>query len=275
MSYSDQASRFARLRAGPLSLINGGPAWLTLAPFGVYCFVYPFAILLMSFDWMPFGMEWMSSLLLAMLGLTCLGWLWANMGRIGLVLGVLLFCFGIGLEYLGVLTGFPFGTYRYTGVLVPELPGGVPLAIGFAWLLVIVSGYFSVQRYLAATISGRAVWLWPISGAALAVVLDLLLEPVAYRIKGYWQWIPGDGAYYGIPLTNFAAWFIAAAVFGLPFAFLWRQRAAYLPWLPVTLFVMNVLMFGIVDVAHGFLLAGVIGLAALLVVFFLSRKRVK
>ena len=35
-----------------------------LGAFGIYSFVYPFAILLMSFDWMQFGMEWMSRLLL-------------------------------------------------------------------------------------------------------------------------------------------------------------------------------------------------------------------
>lgn len=36
------------------------------------------------------------------------------------------------IEYWGVTTGFPFGDYRYTGILAPHI-GGVPLAIMFAW----------------------------------------------------------------------------------------------------------------------------------------------
>jgi putative membrane protein len=252
-----------------------GSARLVLIPFSVYCFVYPFAILLMSFDWMPFGMEWMSSLLLAMLGLTSLGWLWANLGRLGLVLGALIFGSGIALEYLGVLTGFPFGNYRYTGVLTPELPGSVPLAIGFAWLLVIVSGLFTARRFFSGSVkSARNTLALALGGATLAVVLDLLLEPVAYHVKSYWQWIPGDGAYYGIPVSNFVAWFVAALLLNLLLASVWkRQSAVFLPWLPIALFVMNVIMFGIVDVAHGFWIAGVIGLVTLLGLFALKSSR--
>ena len=240
-------------------------AWLTLLPFAVHCFVYPFAILLLSFDWMPFRMEWMSSLLLAMMGLSCLGWLWTNLGGIGLLLGTLIFILGVALEYVGVLTGFPFGTYHYTGVLVPELPGGVPLAIGFAWLSVIISGHFTARR--AFFRAGRPIGnilMFALVGALLAVVLDLLLEPVAYHVKSYWQWLPGDGPYYGIPISNFATWFLAALVLNIPLAFLSRRphRSSW-PWLPTILFVMNVAMFSIVNLAHGFWEAAIIGLLAL------------
>src|SRR5687767_7928870 len=88
--------------------------WATLVPFAVFCFVYPFALFLLSFDLMPFGMEWMSSLLLAMLGLTAASWLCLNYGAPGGALGALLFVLGISLEYVGVSTGVPFGEYRYT-----------------------------------------------------------------------------------------------------------------------------------------------------------------
>lgn len=264
-----------RLNRALPKLPDSGAAWLTLIPFGVYCFVYPFAILLMSFDWMPFGMEWMSSLLLMMLGLTSFGWLWANLGRAGIVLGVIIFGLGVALEYVGVLTGFPFGSYRYTGVLVPELPGGVPLAIGFAWLLVIVSGFFTARRLVSIdSMPVSKGLLLAVGGALLAVVLDLLLEPVAYHVKGYWQWLPGDGAYYGIPLSNFAAWFAAALLLNLPLAFLRRKgNAVFLPWIPGALFAMNVIMFGIVDVAHGFWIAGLIGSLALVWFYFFGGGR--
>lgn len=159
--------------------------WTVLAPFGVFCFVYPFALLLLSLDLMPFGMEWMSSLLLAMLGLAAAGWLWLNFGLRGATFGAVIFALGVGLEYVGVNTGIPFGRYRYTGVLVPGLPGGVPLAIGFAWLFIIVGGYFTA-RWAS---EGRKDVLnhvpTYVGGAVLAVGLDLLLEPVACHVKGY------------------------------------------------------------------------------------------
>src|SRR4051794_20122739 len=132
--------------------------WAVLLPFGVFCFVYPFAMLLLSFDWMPFGMEWMSSLLLAMLGLTALSWLWLNFGPAGAAVGALVFVLGVALEYVGVATGLPFGRYRYTGVLVPGLPGGVPLAIGFAWLFIVISGLFTASTTLRRLLGRTPPW---------------------------------------------------------------------------------------------------------------------
>ncbi|MEO8288086.1 MAG: carotenoid biosynthesis protein [Chloroflexota bacterium] len=236
-----------------------------LGSFGIYCFVFPWAMLLLSFDWMPFGMEWMSSLLLAMLGLSAAGWLWSNYSRAGLFVGACIFVLGVALEYAGVLTGFPFGPYRYTGVLIPELPGGVPFAIGFAWLLVIVGGLFTA-RWLLPT-SGRhatSALLLSLLGAALAVGLDLLLEPVASHIKSYWTWLAGDGDYYGIPWSNFGAWFVAALAMNLIVAaLLGLDKPLRWKWLPVALLGMNVVLFGVVNVAHGYFIAGAIGLAML------------
>lgn len=275
--FSQQAiRRQVQQRLDLRSALSNPQSALMLVTFSVYCFVYPFAILLMSFDWMPFGMEWMSSLLLAMLGFACWAWLWANLGRSGLIMGTLIFGLGVALEYLGVLTGFPFGSYRYTGVLVPELPGGVPLAIGFAWLLVIVGGLLTARRVIPGQSAGIIVAL-SIAGGVLTVGLDLLLEPVAYRVKDYWQWIPGDGSYYGIPTSNFVAWFAASTLFNLPLAWLWVRRDPAVPvvwpWLPTTLFVMNVIMFGIVCVSHGFWLAGLVGVLLLVQIYVLRPKR--
>src|SRR5262245_43777857 len=198
------------MRAIPLRL---QPAeWAVFAPFAVFCFVYPFALLLLSLDLMPFGMEWMSSLLLAMLGLAAGGWLWLNFGSRGAWAAVAIFVLGIALEFIGVTTGAPFGRYTYTGVLVPDLPGGVPVAMGFAWLFIVVASLYTARLLLPGV---RAAWPIYLVGAVLALGLDLLLEPVAYHVKGYWTWLdagPGGG-YYGVPWLNFAAWFAAALIF--------------------------------------------------------------
>jgi putative membrane protein len=228
-----------------------------LIAFGIFCFVYPFAILLLAFDMMPFGMEWMSNLLLAMLGVTAWAWLWVNSGTVGAILGLFLLVAGLALEYIGVSTGSPFGQYRYTGVFVPDLPGGVPIAIGFAWLSVVVSSLFSVRRYTGVVVAFVA--------ALLAVGLDLLLEPVAFHVKNYWRWLDGDPGYYGVPWSNFAAWFVAAFLMSLVVRQALRSRQP-VKWrlLPVTLYVMNVVMFGVVNLTHGFWLAAPIALIILI-----------
>jgi len=230
--------------------------WLMLGSFAVYCFVFPWAMLLLSFDWMPFGMEWMSSLLLAMLGLATAGWLWVNFGRTGLLVSAGIFVFGVTLEYLGVTTGFPFGAYRYTGVLVLQLPDGVPLANGFSWLAVVAASLLTARWLLGSTPGKGAAILLATIGAALAVGLDLLLEPVAYHVKNYWVWLASD-AYFGIPWSNFVTWLVAALALNLGLAALLDLRGNLRwAWIPVALYGMNVALFGVVNIAHGYWLPG-------------------
>ena len=254
--------------------------WAVLAPFGVFCFVYPFALFLLSFDLMPFGMEWMSSLLLVMLGLTAGAWMRLNFGVRGIVLSVAIACLGLALEYLGVNTGFPFGRYSYTGVLAPGLPGGVPLAIAFAWLLIIVSGLFTARAILGRLTRriapARMPLLVVLTGALLAVGLDLLLEPVAFRVKGYWLWAGDNSGYYGVPLANFAAWFAAALLLNWLVAVFLPKRETSHPrwlWVPSALYGMNVLLFGAVNLAHGFWLAALTGLVILVALYFTLFRR--
>lgn len=254
--------------------------WTVLAPFSVFCFVYPFAMVLLSFDWMPFGMEWMSSLLLATLGLTAGSWLWLNFGTKGLGVGLAIFILGVALEYIGVNSGVPFGRYRYTGVLVPNLPGGVPIAIGFAWLLIVVGGLFTanwvLERFWGTANQEGTIYRAPtyVAGAALAVGLDLLLEPVAFHVKGYWEWLEEGEGYYGVPWSNFVAWFVAALAMGwLVGAVLGHGRLLKWRWVPVALYGMNVLLFGVVNVAHGYWAPGVIGLILLIILYVGKRLR--
>ena len=247
-----------------------------LGAFGVFCFVYPFAILLLSFDWMPFGMEWMSSLLLAMLGTASWAWLTVNFGRAGFLAGAAVFLLGVALEYVGVSTGVPFGRYAYMGVLVPELPGGVPVAIGFAWLLIIVGGLFTALRLMPRRTRGNS-WAICLLGAGLAVGLDLLLEPVAVHVKGYWEWLDGGAGYYGVPWSNFATWLGASFLMMLGVYRLIAVRGNLKwKWLPTALYGMNVVMFGIVNLAHGFWVAGPVAivLVGLVAAGTLGRKGV-
>jgi putative membrane protein len=127
-------------------------------------------------------------------------------GLIRLVLPVLAIAFVA--EAIGAATDLPFGGYAYTDLLVPQLLG-VPLVIPFAWLMLLPSAW-AVGRAIA----GR--WEGPRFVVASAVALtawDLFLDPqmVAW---GVWRW-DEPGAYFGIPLLNFAGWLLVAALITL------------------------------------------------------------
>jgi uncharacterized membrane protein len=47
-------------------------------------------------------------------------------------------------------------------------------------------------------------------GAAWMMALDLLIDPVATNAMLYWRWLDSS-VYYGVPVSNFAGWFLAGA----------------------------------------------------------------
>jgi uncharacterized membrane protein len=78
-----------------------------------------------------------------------------------------------------VKTGFPFGRYVYTQTLGISLLD-VPLAIACAWMVP-----FAFVRQVAPQ---------PLAAAVLLTATDLPIDPVAS----------------GVPLTNFAGWFLVS-----------------------------------------------------------------
>lgn len=114
--------------------------------------------------------------------------------------------FGIGMitEIIGVNTGLIFGDYSYGPVLGPKLMG-VPLLIGVNWFLMV---------YLTGGVLYRRIgndFLAAFAGAALMVVMDLNLEPVAVALN-FWQWESS-----AIPFSNYLSWFLIALIIQLIF----------------------------------------------------------
>ncbi len=110
-----------------------------------------------------------------------------------------------GLELVGVRTGQIFGDYAYGSVLKPEI-AGVPAVIGFAWVIVLLSGYSLAMRLLRRT-SFEGVLIRVLTGALLMMLFDMVMEPAAGHL-GYWQWQGGV-----VPLQNYAVWFGACLIF--------------------------------------------------------------
>jgi uncharacterized membrane protein len=111
----------------------------------------------------------------------------------------------IAVEAIGVRSGMLFGRYAY-GQTLPPYIGPVPLAIGFAWLGMLLSSVAVVTRS-----TPRSLRLNNFAGALMValfmMIFDIVMEPAATAL-GYWRWIEG-----AIPVQNYIAWFIVSFVF--------------------------------------------------------------
>lgn len=192
-----------RLRRLPL-LTDFSPsamriAYVTLTGFLV--FVYPWSLLFIVWGGLPADLAWTGSIVIILFGVTTLlSELRKGFNRRVVLEFVLLTAGLFGVEYLGQSTGVPFGHYTYTPVLGLTV-AGVPVAISFAWYSSIVNA-----RRLAGRLSLVHGWsrIWPTALIAgiIAVALDLVLEPMAAFVHGYWVWRDGS-----VPVQNYAAWF--------------------------------------------------------------------
>jgi uncharacterized membrane protein len=108
---------------------------------------------------------------------------------------------GFAVEAVGVATGFPFGTYDYSGQLGPKLLG-VPLIIPLAWT------WMAWPAWIAATrLTDRRAARIGLAAVGLAA-WDLFLDPQMVA-EGYWTWrdpTPALPGVPGIPIGNYLGW---------------------------------------------------------------------
>lgn len=152
-------------------------------------------------------------------------------------------------EWIGAQTGFPFGPYRYTDHFGWRIAGVLPLAIPLAWFTIIVCG-----RYLTLRVWPDATRLQTALGVAVAALLtDLNLEFVAWKVRGYWLWYPdAHGAVPSWPpLQNYVAWFILsfALAYVLPPNYALRLHRP-LPTRPILVLALMNTLFLVVAAAY-------------------------
>lgn len=127
-----------------------------------------------------------------------------------------------GSEALSIRFGFPYGMYYYHYDQMTGEPFllGVPLWDSLSYVFLTFSGYMMAlflrsrwDRYTPIPELQSSWWtvLW---GAFFTMVLDVVIDPVAHLGE---QWFLGDiyhyppgGKYFGVPLSNFAGWFLVA-----------------------------------------------------------------
>ncbi len=109
------------------------------------------------------------------------------------------------VERVGTDTGIPFGRYRYTGELRPQV-AGVPAIVPLAWFAMALPARETAHAALGRR-SNRLTRAF--AGSAALTAWDLFLDPQMVA-EGYWAW-KRTGAYRGIPMTNFLGWLLTGA----------------------------------------------------------------
>ena len=111
--------------------------------------------------------------------------------------------FGYAIEAIGVMTGFPYGAFYYGDALGPSVAGIVPYLLPLSYAPLVVGA-------VAAAWGTRLRLLHVVHATLLLVWIDAVLDPGAASL-GFWVW-PEDGAYYGVPLSNYAGWLLSGAL---------------------------------------------------------------
>jgi carotene biosynthesis associated membrane protein len=112
---------------------------------------------------------------------------------------------GLLAEAVGVHTGFPFGSYAYTGTLGPQLVG-VPVVVPVAWVMMSYPALLVGRRLAGACSAAVLVGAWALAS------WDVFLDPQMVD-AGHWRWAhpdPGLPGVDGVPLTNFAGWLLVS-----------------------------------------------------------------
>jgi len=253
---------------------------IDLVTFRLFVFWYTVGIFLLTFDLVPPPLEWANAVFLILCGILGGFYFIRTYGLfIGGVTVVVIMVFSITAEVFGVSTGLLFGDYDYN----PDFGlvfFNVPFTIGTAWLMVIATTHALVSPWFSHVKSSVVKGFGYVLTASLfAVAIDLVIDPVAFEVKTYWEWGGTDGFYYGIPFSNFVGWFIVAFVLHsfiyvfFHLARVWdKQVHAY--WWPrtVALFYMIVFMFTFLCAVNGLWLAAISGVVTMVVARLITNR---
>jgi len=125
-----------------------------------------------------------------------------------------LFLIGVGvgfiLEYIGLNTGLPFGSYEYLAFKAIRILG-VPYPIILAWGMYIVVSY-NASKYILEKGDFRSRVVQSMLPSILMVYIDIAVDPIMVN-KRIWIWRNGFFiTWFGVPLSNFIGWFIVSLV---------------------------------------------------------------
>ena len=113
---------------------------------------------------------------------------------------------GLGIEVLGVRTGWPFGTYTYAADRLGPTVLGVPVIIPLAWAMMAYPALIAARRLSTGALTT------PLVGAVALASWDLFLDPMMTG-EGYWRFShtsPALPHVAAVPVSNYLGWLLAA-----------------------------------------------------------------
>lgn len=205
--------------------------------------------------------------------------LWRFLGaRAAGVSLLLLSAFGYAIETIGVVTGFPYGDFRYGDTLGPKVAGLVPYLLPVTWAPLVLGAVAATSprtapRTASAKAAGkRRVVVWVLSAAVLLALLDGVLDPGAVAL-GFWSYV-GGGPYYGVPVSNYLGWLLSSSIASALVLALARDRwtgAAPPPGILDSALISSAFWTG-VAVFSGLVLPALLGIVLF---FFLLQRRAR
>lgn len=109
---------------------------------------------------------------------------------------------------LGFYYGWPFGFFRYTGLLGYELNSVVPWIVPIIWIVLIAAALPLTRSRKRFKQKDRSrLFTWAFDTAILVTLLNFVMEP-AIVAAGLKRFMPGFGIY-DVPLQHFLGFFIA------------------------------------------------------------------
>ena len=105
------------------------------------------------------------------------------------------------------------GNLVYTGVLGPQLPGGVPAVIRLRWFMMTYPAYLMANLILDGRLTWRWCKLWRILWlsfitAVIHTAWDLSRNPTMTTKVKAWIWQTTDGEYFDVPYVNYWGWIL-------------------------------------------------------------------
>ncbi|KHE71428.1 carotenoid biosynthesis protein [Halobacillus sp. BBL2006] len=231
---------------------------MTAIIYRFFIFWYICGVFLLTFDLLPPWLEWANSVFLITAGVIAGIYFCHLYGlRGGITYSLLIIVLSIYVEHLGVAYDFLFGSYDYNanfGIKIFD----TPLTIGFAWLLIMGCSH-ELAMGITKGLNGIVRSLvFVLVGALIAVTMDLILDPVSFKVKEYWIW-QEPGLYYDIPFSNFIGWFVVSTCFHLVFILwsperktrtsIWRNRMCLIFGLIIAMFCLIAMTGGVFGAA--------------------------
>jgi putative membrane protein len=125
-------------------------------------------------------------------------------------------------EFSSTRTGIPFGLYHYTQstrgreLFIADVPFFDSLSFTFLAYASFCLARVVLGRPGHGPRTGRRDLSVALLAGVLMMLLDVVIDPLAVLgdrwFLGHIFWYPHGGPYFGVPLSNFAGWFVVGAV---------------------------------------------------------------